>query len=141
MKTVNSAAMALLAMFAAAQALAQQSEEFFGSICEIDTSRLPLGNNPYVTPDGTQSVYTFNSRKLCTGVASKRNIKLECTAPLPNWGSRGDKSAKNFVCTINGDQCGLSPKAADPNKPYLTSTQSLLKVRGGIATLTCYYKP
>jgi hypothetical protein len=141
MKTINSAVIAFLAVLAATPALAQQSEEFPGNICEIDTSRLPLGNNPYVTPDGTQSVYTFNSRKLCTGVASKRNVKLECIAPLPNWGSRGDKSAKNFVCTINGDQCGLSPKAADPNKPYLTSTQSLLKVRAGIATLTCYYKP
>jgi hypothetical protein len=141
MKTINSAAMAFLVMFAAAPAFAQQTEEFFGNICEIDTSRLPLGNNPYVTPDGTQSVYTFNSHKLCTGVASKRNIKLECTTPLPDWGNRGDKSAKNFVCTINGDQCGLSPKAGDPNKPYLTATQSQLKVIGGIATLTCQYKP
>ena len=141
MKTVNSAAMAVLAMFATAPAFGQQSEEFFGNICEIDTSRLPLGNNPYVTPDGTRSVYTFNSQKLCTGVASKRNIKLLCTAPLPNWGNRGDKSAKNFVCTINGDQCGVSPKGGDPNKPYLTATQSQLKVIGGIATLTCQYKP
>ena len=141
MKTINSAVMAFLAVLAATPALAQNSEEFFGSICEVDTSVLPLGNNPYVTPDGTRSVYTFTSRKLCTGVASKRNVKLECTAPLPNWGSRGDKSAKNFVCTINGDQCGLSPKAADPNKPYLTATQSQLKVIGGIATLTCQYKP
>ena len=89
MKTINSAAVAFLAMFAAAPALAQNSEEFFGNICEIDTSRLPLGNNPYVTPDGTQSVYTFSSQKLCTGVASKRNIKLTCTAPLPNWGTEG----------------------------------------------------
>jgi len=140
MKTINSAAMAFLAMVAAAPAIAQQSEEFFGSICEIDTSVLKL-TNPYVTPDGIRSVFTFNSRKLCTGVASKRNVKLECTEPLPNWGNRGDRSAKNFVCTINGDQCGLSPKAADPNNPYLTSTQSQLKVIGGIATLTCQYKP
>jgi hypothetical protein len=141
MKSILSAAMALLAVVATAPAFAQNSDEFFGNICEIDTSVLPLGTNPYVAPDGTSSVFTFNSRKLCTGVASKRNVKLECIAPLANWGNRGDKSAKNFVCTINGDQCGLSPKAADPNKPYLTATQSLLKVRGAIATLTCYYKP
>lgn len=142
MRIITSAAMAVLVMLAAAPAFAQQSEEFLGSICEIDTSPLPLGNNPYVTPDGTRSIYTFNSYKLCTGVASKRNIKLECIAPLPNWGNRGDKTTKsNFVCTINGDQCGISPKVSDPNKPYLTATQSQLKVRGGIATLTCFYKP
>ena len=45
------------------------------------------------------------------------------------------------VCTINGDQSGLSPKVGDPKKPYLTATQSQLKVIGGIATLTCQYKP
>jgi hypothetical protein len=141
MKTTNSAVMAFSAMLVATPALAQNSDEFFGSICEVDTSVLPLGSNPYVTPDGTRSVYTFNSRKLCTGVASKRNVKLECITPLPQWGDRGDRSVKNFVCTINGDQCGLSPKASDPNKPYLTATQSQLKVIGGIATLTCQYKP
>lgn len=141
MKTINSAVIAFLAVLAATPALAQSSQEFLGNICEVDTSVLPLGNNPYVTPDGTRSVYTFNSRKLCTGVASKRNVKLICTTPLPNWGNRGDRSAKNFVCTINGDQCGLSPKTNDLNKPYLTSTQSQLKVIGGIATLTCQYKP
>lgn len=141
MKTINSAVIAFLAVLAATPALAQSSQEFLGNICEVDTSVLPLGNNPYVTPDGTRSVYTFNSRKLCTGVASKRNVKLTCTTPLPNWGNRGDRSAKNFVCTINGDQCGLSPKTNDLNKPYLTSTQSQLKVIGGIATLTCQYKP
>jgi hypothetical protein len=141
MRALNAAALALLAVLVATPALAQNSQEFFGSICEIDTSVLPLGDNPYVTPDGTRSVYTFSSRKLCTGVASRRNIKLECTSPLENWGNRGDKSVKNFVCTINGDQCGVTPKAADPNKPYLTATQSQLKVIGGIATLTCQYKP
>ena len=143
MKSILLAAMALLAVVATAPAFAQDSEEFFGSICEIDTSVLPLGNNPYVALDGTRSVQTFNSRKLCTGVASRRNVKLVCTTttPLPNWGNRGDRSAKNFVCTINGDQCGVSPKDNDPNKPYLTATQSQLKVIGGIATLTCQYKP
>ena len=46
MKTINSAAMAFLAMFAAAPAFAQESEEFFGSICEIDTSSADR-NVPY----------------------------------------------------------------------------------------------
>lgn len=138
MKTVNSAALALLAVFAAAPALAQESETFLGNICEIDTTPL---NVPYTTPDGTRSVFTFDSTKLCTGVASKRNIKLECTAPLPGWNG-GDRSVKNFECTINGDQCGLSPKPADlRNRPYLTTFTSQLKVNGGIATLTCFYKP
>jgi hypothetical protein len=141
MKTISSAAMAFLAAFAAAPAFAQESEEFFGSICEIDTSVLNL-NPPFESADGSASVFTFNSRKLCTGVASRRNIKLECIADLrPQWGNRKDRSVKNFVCTINGDQCGISPRAGDPNAPYLTATQSNLKVRGGVATLTCFFKP
>ena len=139
MKTLNAAALASLALFAATPAFAQQSQEFRGSICEIDTSVLNL-NPPYLTPDNTTSVFTLNSRKLCTGVASKRNVKIECTAPLPGW-NRGDRSIKNFTCTINGDQCGLTPKPTDTNAPYLTATESLLKVRGTTATLTCFYKP
>jgi hypothetical protein len=141
MRTINSAAMAVLAMFAAAApALAQDTDVFVGNICEIDTSELKV-TPPYLTPDGTSQTFTFDSTKLCTGVASKRNIKLECVAPLVNWGTRGDMQVKNLECTINGDQCGLSPKEGDPNAPYLTATQSVLKVKGGIATLTCYYKP
>jgi hypothetical protein len=138
MKSVYSMALACLSLFAASPALAQNAQTFSGSICEIDTT--PLNVPSYTTPDGTKSIYTFNSTKLCTGVASKRNIKLTCTGTLPNW-NRPDKQVKNFVCTINGDQCGLSPKSGDPNTPYLTATQSILQVTGGVATLTCYYKP
>lgn len=140
MKLIPSVAVAVLAMLAAASAVAQDSEEFLGSICEIDTSVLNL-TPPYLTPDGTTSVFTFSSSKLCTGVASKRNVKLLCSAPLPGW-NRGDRSVKNFKCTINGDQCGLSPKAADvENAPYITTRESQLKVSRGVATLTCFYKP
>jgi hypothetical protein len=139
MKTLNAAALAFLALFAATPAFAQQSQEFRGSICEIDTSVFRL-TPPYLL-DGSSSAYTFNSVKLCTGVASKRNIKLECTAPLPGW-NRGDRTVKNFTCTINGDQCGVSPKPTDTaNRPHLTATESQLKVRGTTATLTCFYKP
>jgi hypothetical protein len=138
MKSVYSMALAFLAVFAAAPAFAQNAQTFTGSICEIDTT--PLNVPSYTTPDGTRSIYTFNSTKLCTGVASQRNIKLTCRGTLPNW-NRPDKQVKNFVCTVNGDQCGLSPKAGDPNKPYLTATQSNLQVVGGVATLTCNYKP
>jgi hypothetical protein len=137
MKTLISTALAFLAAIAAMPALAQNAEEFFGSICEIDTTPL---NVPYTTPDGTKSVFTFESRKLCTGAASARNIKLECRAPLPGW-NRGNRSVKNFECTINGDQCGVEPKSNDPNAPYLTATQSNLKVQDGVATLTCFFKP
>lgn len=138
MKSIDLAAVALLAVFAAAPALAQEAETFIGNICEIDTTPL---NVPYTTPDGTRSVFTFDSTKLCTGVASKRNIKLDCSAPLPGW-NNGDRSVKNFECTINGDQCGLSPKPNDlRNRPYLTTFESQLKVSGGTATLTCFYKP
>ena len=138
MKSVYSMALAFLAVFAAAPAFAQNAQTFTGSICEIDTT--PLNVPSYTTPDGTRSIYTFNSTKLCTGVASQRNIKLTCRGTLPNW-NRPDKQVKNFVCTVNGDQCGLSPKGGDPNKPYLTATQSNLQVVGGVATLTCNYKP
>ena len=138
MKSVYSVALAFSAVFAAAPAFAQNAQTFTGSICEIDTT--PLNIPSYTTPDGTRSIYTFNSTKLCTGVASQRNTKLTCRGTLPNW-NRPDKQVKNFVCTINGDQCGLSPKALDPNKPYLTATQSNLQVVGGVATLTCNYKP
>ena len=144
MKPITLAAMAFLAMFAALPAFAQDSQEFFGSVCEIDTSVLPLGNNPYVTEGGFSSVLTTNTHKLCTGVASKRNVRYDCTAVLPGWVEQNRKdiaTKKLFVCTINGDQCGVSPKSNDPNKPYLTATAAQLKVRGGIATLTCFYKP
>jgi hypothetical protein len=142
MKTIYSVAVALLTVFAATPGVAQDSEEFHGSICEIDTAALRL-SSPYVSAQGTSSVFTFNTTKLCTGVASKRNIKLECIAPLgPEWGNRKDVSVKNFKCTINGDQCGVKPKPTDTeNAPYLTTRESNLKVRAGIATLTCFYKP
>jgi hypothetical protein len=140
MKPIPSTAVAFLAMFATTSAVAQNSEEFIGSVCEIDTSVLNL-TPPYLTPDGTSSVFTFTSNKLCTGVASKRNVKLTCSAPLPGW-NRGDRSVRNFKCTINGDQCGLSPKLTDiENAPYITTRESQLKVTSGVATLTCFYKP
>src|SRR5689334_21710204 len=138
MRAIPVIARGFLAVFAASPACAQSAQTFTGSICEIDTT--PLNVPSYTTPDGTKSIYTFKSTKLCTGVASKRNIKLTCTGTLPNW-NRANKTVKNFVCTINGDQCGISPKATDPNKPYLTATQQNLQVVGGVATLTCNYKP
>ena len=138
MRPINPAAMTFLAVIAAAPALAQDAEVFVGSICEIDTA--PLGV-PYTSPNGTASIFTFDSRKDCTGVASKRNIKLACTAPLQGW-TFGSKSAKGFPCTINPDQCGLTPKPTDTqNPPYVTTRESLLKVQSGVATLTCFYKP
>jgi hypothetical protein len=140
MKLIASFGVAILAVFAVASAAAQDSETFSGSICEIDTSVLNL-TPPYLTPDGTTSVFTFDSSKLCTGVASKRNVKVQCVAPLPQY-NRGDRSVKNFKCTINGDQCGISPKPTDiENAPYITTRESQLKVSGGVATLTCFYKP
>jgi hypothetical protein len=139
MKSISSAALAFLAAIAAPPVLAQNAETFVGSICEIDTSRL---NVPYTSPNGTPSVFTFSSQKDCTGVASKRNIKLTCTAPLGSGWTFGSRSAKNFPCTINPDQCGVSPKPTDTaNPPYVTTIDSLLKVQSGVATLTCFYKP
>jgi len=139
MKSITSAAMAFLAVIAAAPALGQNAETFTGSICEIDTSPLKV---PYTSPNGTASVFTFTSQKDCTGVASKRNMKLLCTAPLGSAWTFGSRSTKNFPCTINPDQCGISPKPSDTaNPPYVTTTDSLLKVQSGIATLTCFYKP
>jgi hypothetical protein len=141
MKTLNAAALAVLALFAAAPALAQSSQEFRGSICEIDTSVLNL-TPPYLTPDNTKSVFTLNSTKSCSGVASKRNIKLVCMTPLPPNYNRGDRTATKFPCTINPDQCGVAPKGTDTaNPPYVTTRDTVLKVRGGVAELICHYKP
>jgi hypothetical protein len=139
MKSITSAAMAFFAVIAAAPALAQNAETFIGSICEIDTSPLKV---PYTSPNGTPSIFTFESQKDCAGVASKRNMKLLCTAPLGSGWTFGSRSAKNFPCTINPDQCNISPKPTDTaNPPYVTTTDSVLKVQSGIATLTCFYKP
>jgi hypothetical protein len=141
MKTIHSIAAVLLAVIAATPAFAQQSEEIHGSICEIDTSVLKL-NPPYLTPDLSTSVFTLNSTKLCTGVASKRNIKFVCTTPLPPNYNRGDRTAQKFPCTINPAPCGLTPKSGDTaNPPYVTTRDTVLRVRGGVAELICHYKP
>jgi hypothetical protein len=140
MRAISSVALAFLALFAATPAFAQSSQEFDGGMCEIDTSVLNVPN--YQAPDGTRSIYTFNSIKQCSGVASKRNILVQCSTPLPDWGARGDKTAKNFPCTINPEPCGLSPKPGDvANPPYVTTRDSILKVRSGVAQLICHYKP
>ena len=138
MNTVNSAAMAFLAVIAAVPAFAQESETFRGGICEIDTTPLNVPN--YRTPDGTRSAFTFDVTKQCTGVASQRNMKLICITPLPDWKS-GTKSATKFECTVNPDICGLPAKPGDKNFPFATTFDSSLKVQSGIATLTCLYKP
>ena len=132
MRIINSAAMAFLAVIAAAPALAQDAEVFVGSICEIDTA--PLGVSG--------STFTFNSQKDCAGTASKRNMKLTCTANLGSGWTLGNRSAKGFPCTINPDQCGVTAKPSDTaNPPYVTTRDSLLKVQSRVATLTCFYKP
>jgi hypothetical protein len=123
---------------ALAQTSTEPATQFFNFVCEIDST--PVGGN-YTTPDGTKSIFTFSSRRLCTGEASQRNVKLECSGTFPGW-NQGSVSASSFPCTINGDTCGLEPLASDPNAPYLTATASTLTVdASGAAALTCFYKP
>lgn len=135
-------ALIILAQLAWAPALAQSGNEpaqqFFNFVCEIDSTPV---SSTYKTPDGTKSIDTFESRRLCTGEASSRNVKLECSGTFPGW-TEGSRSATNFPCTINGDRCGLAPLSGDPNTPFLTATASSLTVdASGAAALTCFYKP
>ena len=123
---------------ALAQSGTEPAQQFFNFVCEVDATPV---SNTYTTPDGTKSIFTFNSRRLCTGEASARNIKLECSGTLPGW-NQGNVSASGFPCTINGDTCGVAPLASDPNLPFLTATDSSLTVdTTGAAALTCFYKP
>jgi hypothetical protein len=86
-------------------------------------------------------VFTFTSSKLCTGEASTRNVKLECNDVIPGW-NLGKKTTSSFACTINGDMCGLAPRAGDPSAPFLTATDQTLTVDAtGAAKLLCFYKP
>ena len=128
MKAIYAVALAFLALVTATPAFAQNSQTFVTS-CQIEPSSFGVNRPP---------VFTLKATKLCTGVASKRNIKLDCTAPLPG---QPDLLVTNVGCAINADQCGVAAKGDDPNFPLVTATQSQIKVARGIATLTCWYKP
>jgi len=113
--------------------------QFSNFICQIDLSVL---QPPFTLPDGTRSLFTFNSTRLCTGTASARNVKLTCSDAIPNWPQGTTASTKNFVCTINGETCNLAPMAGDQSAPQLTATDQNLTVdTTGLAQLTCFYKP
>jgi hypothetical protein len=125
---------------AVAQTGNEPASQFFNFVCEIDLSVLPLPPG-FTLADGTTSVFTFDSRRLCTGEASTRNVKVECEDIIPGW-NQGNQSAKGFTCTINGDTCGLAPRPGDPSAPFLTATDSSLTVgASGAAKLLCFYKP
>jgi hypothetical protein len=126
----------------AAVAQTEPATQFFNFICEIDVSVLGTG---FTVADGTTSVFTFDSRRLCTGAASARNAKIECDGNIPGW-NQGQRSASGFACTINGDTCGLAPPPppapGSENAPFLTTTDSNLTVTpAGAANLTCFFKP
>jgi hypothetical protein len=125
-----------------AVAQTEPATDFFNFICEIDVSVLGTG---FTLADGTTSVFTFDSTRLCAGSASARNVKIECDDTVPGW-NQGQRSASGFVCTINGDTCGLAPpprpQPGSENAPFLTATQQQLTVSAaGKAKLTCFYKP
>jgi hypothetical protein len=130
----------LLALGIGVPAFAQSSgsaTQFSNFICQIDLSVLQL-----TLPDGTSSLFTFNSNRLCTGTASARNVKLDCQDVIPNWPQGTTASTRNFECTINGDTCNLAPMSTDRNAPLLTATDQNLTVdTTGLAHLTCFYKP
>jgi hypothetical protein len=132
----------LLALASGTPAFAQTepATQFSNFVCEIDVSVVG-----FTLADGTTSVDTFDSTRLCTGAASARNVKLECEDTIPGW-NRGQQSASGFPCTINGDTCGLAPppppQPGSENAPFLTTTDSALNVTpGGAAKLTCFFKP
>jgi hypothetical protein len=110
MKAIYAVALAFLALVAATPAFAQSSSQTFVTSCQIEPSSFGVNRPP---------LFTLNATKLCTGVASKRNIKLDCTAPLPG---QPDLLVTNVGCAINADQCGLAAKGDDPNFPLVTAT-------------------
>jgi hypothetical protein len=132
----------LLALLSGTPAFAQTepATHFSNFVCEIDVSVVG-----FTLPDGTTSVDTFDSTRLCTGEASALNVKIECADTIPGW-NRGQQSASGFPCTINGDTCGLAPppppQPGSENAPFLTTTDSNLTVTpGGAAQLSCFFKP
>jgi hypothetical protein len=138
MKTMTgSTLLALLLIVGLAMPALSQTKDaimFSNFLCEIDLSVLQL-------PGFQRSEFTLVSRKVCAGTASARNTKIECEDTIRNW-TLGDRSVKNFDCTINGDQCGITAKPGDPNAPLLTTKTTNLTVSStGKAKLTCFYKP
>ena len=129
-----------------AQTSTEPASHFDNFICEIDVSVLGTGFKiDDGTADGTTSVFTFDSTRLCAGSASERNAKIQCDGTIPGW-NQGQRSASGFTCTINGDTCDLAPPAppapGSENAPFLTTTDSNLTVNpGGSAKLTCFFKP
>jgi hypothetical protein len=107
---------------AAAQGGTDPATKFSGFLCEINLQENGL-------PGGI--VYTFDSEKLCTGSAPNENIKLDCSAKIPNW--TGGRVNKDVACTISGAACGV--------RGILTATNNKLKIdASGNATLSCQYK-
>ena len=134
----------LLALGTGTPAFAQTepASQFSNFVCEIDLSVVPVG---FKLADGTTSLFTFDSTRLCTGSASARNVTLNCQDTVPGW-NKGAQSVKGFPCTINGDTCNVAPNVAplpgDSNKPFLTTTNSTLAINSnGVAKLTCLYNP
>jgi hypothetical protein len=122
---------AVSGLVAPASAQNQPAQHFDAFACEIDTT--PLNVN-YTLPDGTKSKLTYVSERLCTGEASRRNVKLTCQATLPSW-TAGNVSASGFPCGMFVSVCGLSPA-------FVTSTDSSLTVdSAGAASLVCFHKP
>jgi hypothetical protein len=121
------------ALPAAAQKRTDPATRFSGFLCEINLQENGLNTPSRLAPPVQGgSVYTFESRKLCTGSAPGENIKLDCTARIPGWkGGRVD--VKDPPCTIAGAACGLPG--------ILTAANNRLKIdAAGSATLSCQYK-
>jgi hypothetical protein len=125
---------AVAGMIAPAAAENEPAQHFEGFECEIDTAPLNLD---YTLPDGLKSKLTYLSERLCTGEASKRNVKLTCTATLEGWADQGlgNRSASGFPCGIFVGICGLSPSFVD------TTDSSLTVDSAGVASLLCFHKP
>jgi len=141
MKTIKASMLlaVVLVISATMPALSQSkgpATQFFGSVCEIDLRQISG-----LPPAFQRSEFTLSTTKSCAGTPSLRNAKLVCEDTIRDW-TFGDRSAKNFVCTINGKICNLPAKPGDPNAPLVTTTVTTLTVSSaGKAKLTCFYKP
>jgi hypothetical protein len=102
--------------------------EFTGWLCEIDTTEI---QNP--PPNIPSSVFTFDSRKVCTGSNPDENIRVECRATIPNW-TGSSSTNKDVSCQINRSQCGTND--------FVFATGSSLNINSkGEARLNCKFNP
>jgi hypothetical protein len=120
------------------------STKFTGFLCQID---LVDDNNaynfnvaPYVSSEVANGVvYTLASEKLCTNSETSENIKITCSAKIPNWTGPA-VTQQNVTCAVGGAACGILGPGGDPGQPLPAINNKLAIDAAGNAVLTCQVK-